>query len=91
MSQKRAHDDDGHIAGPQAQAARVAKIRACELGGWTEQWNSVLTMYLGAECKRHKIRCEPVVGEQKCSKCLKSNLECVPHNPNQKFQDEDAV
>jgi hypothetical protein len=51
----------------------------------------LLTMFVGAECKRHKIRCEPVAGEQKCSKCLKSNLECVPHNPNQKFQDEDAV
>ncbi|PVI02310.1 hypothetical protein DM02DRAFT_307802 [Periconia macrospinosa] len=43
-----------------------------------------------AECKRHKIKCEPVAGEQKCSKCLRGGLECAPHNPLQRMQDEDA-
>ncbi|KAF2692055.1 hypothetical protein K458DRAFT_438307 [Lentithecium fluviatile CBS 122367] len=73
MSQKRSHEDAEHSAGPQSQAARITKIRAC------------------AECKRHKIKCEPVAGEQKCSKCLRSNLECIPHNPNQRFHEEDAL
>lgn len=45
----------------------------------------------GVECKRHKIRCEPVSGEQKCSKCLRSGAECIPYNLNQRIQDEDAL
>ncbi|CAI6335993.1 unnamed protein product [Periconia digitata] len=72
MSEKRPHEDPDHVAGPQAQVPRVAKVRAC------------------AECKKHKIKCEQVPGEQKCSKCLRGNLECVPHNPLQRLQDEDA-
>ncbi|KAF2655468.1 fungal-specific transcription factor-like protein [Lophiostoma macrostomum CBS 122681] len=43
------------------------------------------------ECKRHKIRCETVEGEQKCSKCLRSGAECVPYNINHKLQEEDAL
>ncbi|OAL05773.1 hypothetical protein IQ06DRAFT_71802 [Phaeosphaeriaceae sp. SRC1lsM3a] len=43
-----------------------------------------------AECKRHKIKCEPVANETKCAKCLRSGAECVPYNLNQRFMDEDA-
>jgi hypothetical protein len=44
----------------------------------------------GAECKRHKIKCEPVANESKCAKCLRSGNECVPYNLNQRFLEEDA-
>jgi hypothetical protein len=44
----------------------------------------------GAECKRHKIKCDPVDGEAKCAKCLRSGTECVPYNMNQRLLDEDA-
>ncbi|KAF2641726.1 hypothetical protein P280DRAFT_397814 [Massarina eburnea CBS 473.64] len=44
-----------------------------------------------AECKKHKIKCEPVAGKHKCSKCLRGGLDCVPYNPLQRFQDEDAL
>ncbi|CAO2657303.1 Nn.00g034290.m01.CDS01 [Neocucurbitaria sp. VM-36] len=43
-----------------------------------------------AECKRHKIKCEPVDNEAKCAKCLRSGAECVPYNMNQRLLDEDA-
>ncbi|KAF1913597.1 hypothetical protein BDU57DRAFT_316325 [Ampelomyces quisqualis] len=43
-----------------------------------------------AECKKHKIRCEPVVGKSKCAKCIRSGVECVPYNLNQRFLEEDA-
>ncbi|KAF1841671.1 fungal-specific transcription factor-like protein [Cucurbitaria berberidis CBS 394.84] len=43
-----------------------------------------------AECKRHKIKCEPVDNEEKCAKCLRSGTECVPYNMNQRLLDEDA-
>ncbi|KAF9699167.1 hypothetical protein EKO04_002778 [Ascochyta lentis] len=43
-----------------------------------------------AECKRHKIKCDPVDGEAKCAKCLRSGTECVPYNMNQRLLDEDA-
>lgn len=46
---------------------------------------------LGAECKRHKIKCEPVDNETKCAKCLRSGAECVPYNLNQRLLDEDAA
>ncbi|CAA9965439.1 fungal specific transcription factor [Pyrenophora teres f. maculata] len=44
-----------------------------------------------AECKRHKIKCEPVDNENKCAKCLRSGTECVPYNLNQRLLDEDAT
>ncbi|KAF1834146.1 fungal-specific transcription factor-like protein [Decorospora gaudefroyi] len=44
-----------------------------------------------AECKRHKIKCEPVDNEAKCAKCLRSGAECVPYNLNQRLLDEDAA
>lgn len=43
-----------------------------------------------AECKRHKIKCEPVDNEAKCAKCLRSGTDCVPYNLNQRLLDEDA-
>jgi len=46
---------------------------------------------VGAECKRHKIKCEPVDNEAKCAKCLRSGTECVPYNLNQRLLDEDAA
>ncbi|KAF1940498.1 hypothetical protein EJ02DRAFT_350001 [Clathrospora elynae] len=44
-----------------------------------------------AECKRHKIKCEPVDNESKCAKCLRGRTECIPYNPNQRLLDEDAA
>ncbi|EUC38743.1 hypothetical protein COCVIDRAFT_87173 [Bipolaris victoriae FI3] len=44
-----------------------------------------------AECKRHKIKCEPVDNETKCAKCLRSGTECVPYNMNQRILDEDVA
>ncbi|KAF2856931.1 hypothetical protein T440DRAFT_13848 [Plenodomus tracheiphilus IPT5] len=44
-----------------------------------------------AECKRHKIKCEPVDNEIKCAKCLRSGTECVPYNMNQRLLDEDTA
>jgi hypothetical protein len=49
------------------------------------------TCCIGAECKRHKIKCEPVDNEAKCAKCLRSGTECVPYNLNQRLLDEDAA
>jgi hypothetical protein len=48
-------------------------------------------IHIGAECKRHKIKCEQVTGEIKCAKCLRSGAECVPHNMNQRLLDEDTA
>ncbi|KAI1620844.1 hypothetical protein EDD37DRAFT_135429 [Exophiala viscosa] len=44
----------------------------------------------GTECRRHKIKCEYKEGEPSCSKCLRSGIECIPHDLGQKFQEEDA-
>ncbi|KAL4778430.1 hypothetical protein BJX76DRAFT_366325 [Aspergillus varians] len=44
-----------------------------------------------AECKKHKIKCFVRPGQAACNKCLKSGVQCVPHNFAQKFIDEDAV
>ncbi|ROT38220.1 hypothetical protein SODALDRAFT_312787 [Sodiomyces alkalinus F11] len=44
-----------------------------------------------AECRRHKIRCEVRRGELACARCLRTGLECVPHDPSQKLQEEDAA
>ncbi|KIV82667.1 hypothetical protein PV11_04761 [Exophiala sideris] len=43
------------------------------------------------ECRRHKIKCEYKDGELSCSKCLRSGVECIPHDLGQKFQEEDAL
>jgi hypothetical protein len=50
----------------------------------------MVNVWIGAECKRHKIKCEPVANKAKCAKCLRSGAECVPYNLNQRFLDEDA-
>ncbi|KAL4923608.1 Zn(II)2Cys6 transcription factor [Aspergillus undulatus] len=44
-----------------------------------------------AECKKHKIKCFVQPGQEACNKCVKSGVECVPHNFAQKFIDEDAL
>ncbi|KAL2839729.1 hypothetical protein BJY01DRAFT_24746 [Aspergillus pseudoustus] len=44
-----------------------------------------------AECKKHKIKCFVQPGQSACNKCVKSGLQCVPHNFAQKFMDEDAA
>ena len=50
-----------------------------------------LTGCPGAECKRHKIKCFVRPGESTCNKCLKSGIQCIPHNFAQKFIDEDSA
>ncbi|KAL3477327.1 hypothetical protein BJX99DRAFT_257579 [Aspergillus californicus] len=44
-----------------------------------------------AECKKHKIKCFVQPGEEACNKCIKTGMQCIPHNFAQKFIDEDAV
>ncbi|KAL2816743.1 hypothetical protein BJX63DRAFT_135141 [Aspergillus granulosus] len=44
-----------------------------------------------AECKKHKIKCFVQPGQTACNKCVKSGVQCVPHNFAQKFIDEDAA
>ncbi|RDW64350.1 Zn(II)2Cys6 transcription factor [Aspergillus mulundensis] len=44
-----------------------------------------------ADCKEHKTKCFVQPGETACNRCLKSGVECVPHNFARKFLDEDAV
>lgn len=46
---------------------------------------------LGAECKRHKIRCEFRDGETSCTKCLRSGIKCVVNDFSQKFVDDDGA
>lgn len=46
---------------------------------------------IGAECKRHKIKCFVQPGKTSCNKCLKAGIHCVPHNFAQKFIDDDAA
>ncbi|KAL2786158.1 hypothetical protein BJX66DRAFT_38724 [Aspergillus keveii] len=44
-----------------------------------------------AECKKHKIKCFVHPGQTACNKCIKSGVQCVPHNFAQKFIDDDAA
>ncbi|KAL4790953.1 hypothetical protein BDV19DRAFT_401644 [Aspergillus venezuelensis] len=44
-----------------------------------------------AECKKHKIKCFVQPGRESCNKCIRSGVECVPHNFARKFMDEDAA
>ncbi|KAL4901085.1 hypothetical protein BDW74DRAFT_187927 [Aspergillus multicolor] len=44
-----------------------------------------------AECKEHKTKCYVQPDETACNRCLKSGIECVPHNFARKFLDDDAV
>ncbi|KAH8892128.1 hypothetical protein GQ53DRAFT_793936 [Thozetella sp. PMI_491] len=43
-----------------------------------------------AACKKHKIRCEVRRGESSCTKCIRSGIECVPHDFSQRFLNQDA-
>lgn len=45
----------------------------------------------GAECKRHKIRCEFRPGESTCTKCIRSGIKCVVNDFSQKFVDDDGM
>jgi hypothetical protein len=45
----------------------------------------------GAECKRHKIRCEFRAGETTCTKCTRSGIKCVVNDFSQKFVDDDVM
>ena len=36
-----------------------------------------LSFRLGQECKRQKMKCEAMPGEQRCRNCQRRNLECV--------------
>ena len=47
--------------------------------------------HLGAECKRHKIRCEFKPGEATCNKCMRSGIKCIVNDFSQKFVDDDGV
>lgn len=48
-------------------------------------------MHTGAECKRHKIKCEVIPGESSCTKCLRSGLKCVANDFSQRFVDDDGM
>jgi hypothetical protein len=45
----------------------------------------------GAECKRHKIKCEFKPGETSCTKCTRSGIKCVVNDFSQKFVDDDGM
>ncbi|VUC36201.1 unnamed protein product, partial [Clonostachys rosea] len=45
----------------------------------------------GAECKRHKIRCEVRRGEHACVRCLRTGIECSPHDPVQRLLDDNEA
>lgn len=52
--------------------------------------SSILSLLTGAECKRHKIKCEVKPGETSCTKCLKSGAKCVANDFSQRFVDDDV-
>jgi hypothetical protein len=49
------------------------------------------SVFPGAECKRHKIRCEFRPGESNCTKCIRSGIKCMVNDFSQKFVDDDGV
>jgi hypothetical protein len=89
--QKRPSEDVDHEDGkrPNPQQ-RTPRIRACK-DDPASTGKPHADDRTGAECKRHKIKCDPVDGESKCAKCLRSGTECVPYNMNQRLLDEDAA
>lgn len=52
---------------------------------WDVYWDT------GAECKRHKIRCEIKSGHSSCAKCTRSGIKCVMNDFSQKFVDDDGM
>lgn len=46
---------------------------------------------VGAECKRHKIKCEMKPGESSCTKCIRSGIKCVANDFSQRFVVDDAA
>ena len=91
---KRPSEDAEHEDG-RRPAPRTPRIRACKSMDAPHFIIASLfflqCVVVGAECKRHKIKCEPVDNEAKCAKCLRSGTECVPYNLNQRLLDEDAA
>lgn len=91
--QKRRSEDGEHEDGRRSKRGGnpnpTRMMRACTAH---PSFSDTSTTYpkAGAECKRHKIKCEPVANESKCAKCLRSGTECVPYNLNQRFLEEDA-
>jgi hypothetical protein len=54
------------------------KPRACKCGTRKEdRMIMILTMELGQECKRQKMKCESLPGDRKCRNCLRRGIECV--------------
>jgi hypothetical protein len=85
-----------------APAPKISKARACEyaLLPFVARNNPLCLRQLlnahaicntGAECKRHKIRCEFRPGDVSCTKCLRSGIKCVVNDFSQKFVDDDGV
>lgn len=74
---------------------RISKARACEClvpgRGLLGAVDRPFTGHAGAECKRHKIRCEIKPGESSCAKCNRSGIKCVVNDFSQKFVDDDGV
>jgi hypothetical protein len=85
QAQKRDHEDGRRRAPPK----RRVIMRACTAHPSSSDRTSTYPK-VGAECKRHKIKCEPVANGDKCAKCTRSGTECVPYNLNQRFMEEDA-
>jgi hypothetical protein len=84
QAQKRRRHEDGRRAPPS-----ISRMRACTAHPSSSDRTSTYPK-VGAECKRHKIKCEPVANGDKCAKCTRSGTECVPYNLNQRFMEEDA-
>lgn len=76
---------------PRPRGQRGPRVRACESTRSMRAFDSMLTWSSGAECKRHKIRCEVRRGEGACVRCLRSGIACLPHDPQQRMMDENEA
>ncbi|KAJ5352645.1 hypothetical protein N7452_001619 [Penicillium brevicompactum] len=88
---KRSSDDAG-LESPREKTRSVPKIskaRACE--SLPHILPDLPLTCKGAECKRHKIRCEFRPGETTCTKCIRSGIKCVVNDFSQKFVDDDGI
>lgn len=87
---KRSSDDAG-LESPREKTRSVPKIskaRACKS---LPHIPELPLTCKGAECKRHKIRCEFRPGETTCTKCIRSGIKCVVNDFSQKFVDDDGM
>lgn len=84
-------DSDAAAASDNQHAASKPQLtRACTYPSVRLLPTQSANVFVGAECKKHKIKCFVQPGQDACSKCLKSGIRCVPHNLAQKFIDEDT-